>query len=314
MRTYRFAAAALLTLLVSPPLLAAQAPAASASDETHFSRTIQVGRGSSLSLSNLAGGITVRAGRGGEIRIDATKNGGEPDRVEIDVAEHAGRVEVHTVHRYGNDRASVTFDVTVPADASVDLRSISGNIEVSGVQGGVRAESVSGSVTADAVAHVDRLKSVSGNVRITGASADGDITTGSISGSVTIRNLKADGLDLSTVSGDMTLDGITCNRATIRTVSGNVDYAGPLARNGRYEVTSHSGDITLRLAGRTGFEFDGTSFSGDIHSDFPITIQDTGDSGRRFGPQRHAVHGTFGDASALVTVRTFSGDISVKRQ
>jgi DUF4097 and DUF4098 domain-containing protein YvlB len=286
--------------------------------ENRFSRTVQVGRDSSLAVSNIAGEVTVHTGRSGEMRIEANKRvrGGsdqDAERVRIDVAEHGGRVEVRTIHTGENDHTSVDFTITVPPDASVDLRSISGNIQVAGVQGGVRAESVSGNVTVGSAAHLDRIKSVSGDVRITGGSSDADVDTGSISGNVTITNLKAPGLTLSTVSGDMVLDGMTLDRVSIRSVSGDVDYTGALARNGRYEISSHSGDITLRLAGQTGFEFDATSFSGDIQSDFPITIHDTG-SDNRHGPRQHAVHGTFGDASALLTVRTFSGDVKVKRR
>jgi DUF4097 and DUF4098 domain-containing protein YvlB len=296
------------------PAEPALAEAGQQSDEARFSRTIQVGRGSSLTVSNVSGDIIVRAGRSGEMSIQAIKDGRDVDRVSIDVAEHGGRVEVRTVRRGGSDHVSVNFTIAVPPDASVDLHSISGNIQVADVKGGMRAESVSGNVTAVSVSHLDHLKSVSGDVKITDGSADGDVSTGSVSGNVTIRNLKnVQGLELSTVSGDITLEGLACQRASIRTVSGEISYSGALSSNGRYEISSHSGDIVLRLAGDTGFEFDGTSFSGDIESDFPITIHGTAEGNRR-GPRRHEIHGTFGNASALLTVRSFSGDILIRRQ
>jgi DUF4097 and DUF4098 domain-containing protein YvlB len=299
------------------PANPAPAEASQQSDEARFSRKVQVGRDSSLTVSNISGDIIVRAGRSGEISIQALKDGSDVDRVSIDVAEHGGRVEVRTVRRGGSDHVSVNFTIAVPPDASVDLHSISGNIQVADVKGGMRAESVSGNVTAVSVSHLDRLKSVSGDVKITDGSADGDLSTGSVSGNVTIRNLKnLQGLELSTVSGDVALDGLACERASIRTVSGEIGYSGALASNGRYEISSHSGDIVLRLAGETGFEFDGTSFSGDIESDFPITIHGTNDEegDHRRGPRRHAIHGTFGNASALLTVRSFSGDITIRRR
>jgi DUF4097 and DUF4098 domain-containing protein YvlB len=284
-------------------------------DSARFSRTIKVGRNSSLTISNISGNITVTGGPGDEMRIEGLKRSGggdERNAVDIDVAEHAGRVEVRTQYRGGSNHASVDYTVTVPTDAAVYLRSVSGNVRVSRVQGETRAESISGNVAVDGVTHLDKASSVSGNVEIADGAADGDLSTGSVSGRVTIHGLKAQGLDVSSVSGDLTLTGITCPRVGARTVSGTFTFDGTLEKNGRYEISSHSGDIRLRLNGSTGFELNASSFSGDVDSDYPIVIHDTGgDRGR--SRQRHAIHGTFGDASALLTIRTFSGNISLQR-
>ncbi|MDE3154059.1 MAG: DUF4097 family beta strand repeat protein [Acidobacteriota bacterium] len=287
-------------------------------DAAQFSRTVTVGAASSLTVSNLSGRITVTGTSGHEIRIDAAKRaGGGPargsqlDDVNIDVAEHGDRVEVRTLYRGGSSHVSVDYTIAVPSDASVYLRSVSGDVKVSKVQGDVRAESVSGEVAVSDVTHLDKASSVSGDVSITRAAADTDLSTGSVSGNVTIRGLKAQGLDLSSVSGDLSLTDATCSRVSARTVSGRFTFEGPLAKNGRYEISSHSGDIQLRLTGATGFELNASSFSGDIDTDYPITIRDTEGAGRR---TRHAIHGTFGDASALLSIRTFSGDISLKKQ
>ena len=56
----------------------------------------------------------------------------------------------------------------------------------------------------------------------------------------------------------------------MKAVNGNIDYAGDLAKNGRYQFTSHSGDIRLVLSGATGFELQANSFSGTVRSDFAI--------------------------------------------
>ena len=41
-------------------------------------------------------------------------------------------------------------------------------------------------------------------------------------------------------------------------------FSGALARNGRYELKSFSGEVRVILAGNTGFEVDANSFSGDV--------------------------------------------------
>ena len=295
-----------------------------------FSRKVKIGRDGRVSVSNISGDIVVTAGSGDEVSIEAVKrtrgDRSELAGVEIVVDERAGRVDVHAEHdRYRSDRgrrgdsASVDFTVTVPASASVDVHSISGSVKVTGVRGAVRAETVSGNVAATDTPNLEHAKSVSGNVTLTGAAAEGDLSAGSVSGNITAKGLKARGLDLGSVSGDVTLTDVDCERLTIKSVSGSVEYAGAIARNGRYEINSHSGTVRLMLANPSGFELNANSFSGSIRSDLPLTIG--GDSSRdrdasrgRRGNDSHNMRATFGDGSATLSIRTFSGDIVIAKR
>jgi len=68
------------------------------------------------------------------------------------------------------------------------------------------------------------------------------------------------------------------------------------------------------LVGDTGFELNADTFSGSIHSDIPLTLGASArDDRRRFGPGRRT-RATFGDGSAALTVRTFSGDINISKR
>src|SRR2546422_320874 len=120
-----------------------------------------------------------------------------------------------------------------------------------------------------------------------------------------------------TVSGDVVLTNVTCDRLGVKSVSGNIEYSGTLARNGRYDVNTHSGTVRLTLSGSTGFELTGTTFSGSIRSELPLTIggereRDTGI--RRRGARNRSIRATFGDGSAALTLRTFSGDIIIAKR
>ena len=87
------------------------------------------------------------------------------------------------------------------------------------------------------------------------------------------------------------------------------------SKGGRYEINSHSGNVRLALSGNTGFELNANSFSGSIRSDFPVTLGGTSarsDRGRQ-GPG-HATHAVFGDGSATLNLRTFSGDIVLTKR
>jgi len=195
------------------------------------------------------------------------------------------------------------------------VKSVSGNVKVSAVQGAVRAETISGTVTTASTPRLEAAKSVSGDVDLTDASADSDLNASSVSGMIRAKGLKARALDLGTISGDVLLSNVSCDRLGVRSVSGNVEYAGVLAKNGRYDINSHSGTIRLTLSSNVGFELNANSFSGSLRSDLPLTIGPTTarTDRRRPGPG-HSTHAVFGDGSAMLTIRTFSGDIVISKR
>jgi DUF4097 and DUF4098 domain-containing protein YvlB len=160
------------------------------------------------------------------------------------------------------------------------------------------------------------VKTVSGDIEVTDASTDGEVTVSTVSGDLTARGLKARALDLSSVSGDVILTNVTTERAMVKSVSGGIEYNGPLARGGRYEMTAHSGTIRLAVSGTTGFDLEATTFNGDVRSDFPLTLRaGTEDADGRGGRGRmnRSIRGAFGDASAIVNLKSFSGDIVITK-
>jgi DUF4097 and DUF4098 domain-containing protein YvlB len=224
----------------------------------------------------------------------------------------ADRVEVRTEFGRHDSEAEVDYKVEMPMDASLIVRTISGDINVSNVRGDVQVDSTSGDVQASGTPRLSHLATVSGDVRMDDAGTPDTFTGGTVSGDFVAKELKARAVEISTVSGDVTLTNITCDRAQIRTVNGSVGYTGPLAKGGRYELNSHSGDVTLWLVGDAGFELTAKTFNGDVRADVPITMAQTPHGGGIPGmPGNHEIRGTFGDGSALVVVRTFSGDVVV---
>jgi DUF4097 and DUF4098 domain-containing protein YvlB len=212
---------------------------------------------------------------------------------------------------------AVDFTLIVPVSASLELHSVSGSIKVSGVRGAVREESVSGDVTATDTPKLEAAKTISGNVLISGVSVDGELTVGSVSGNVTARGVKVHGLDLGSVSGNVTVTDATCDRLGVKSVNGTIEYAGTITKAGRYDLNTHSGSVRLSLTNPPGFELNATTFSGAIRSDFPMTIggaADARDRGRRTLMNNRSMRATFGDGSATLTIRTFSGDIVISKK
>ena len=291
----------------------------------HFTRKVKIGRDGRVSVGNISGDITVTTGGGDEVSIDAVKRtrGDQRELAEVRIAvdDRSGRVDVRTEYnsdrgfRNGNNRVSVDFTVVVPPGASIDLKSISGSVKVTGVKGAVRAETVSGNVTTSDTPRVEVAKSISGNVLLTGITIDGDLSAGTVSGTLTAKGVKAHALDLGSVSGDVVVTDVTCDRLNAKSVSGGFEYTGSINRGGVYDVNVHSGNVRFVIANPSGFELTASTFSGNIRSDLPLTLGGSGDaSSRRRGISNRSVRATFGDGSATLTLRTFSGDIVIAKR
>lgn len=300
-----------------------------------FSRKLKISRDGRVSVANIAGDIVVTTGGSDEVSIEAVKRTRGPQselaRVQILVDERPGRIDVRTDHgQYyrrddrdrdrDSDHVSVDYTLTVPASVAVDLKSVSGSIKVTASRGAVRAESISGEVTATDTPNLELAKSVSGNVTLSGVSTDGDLSAGSISGTVFAKSVKVRGLALSSVSGDVKVTDVTCDRFTAKSVSGSVEYDGAIVKGGTYDINVHSGNVRLTLANPAGFVLNANSFSGSIRSDLALTIggdsnqRDRDSRTRRFGLSNHSMRATYGDGSATVTVRTFSGDVVIAKR
>jgi DUF4097 and DUF4098 domain-containing protein YvlB len=286
---------------------AAQNPSAAlgASEVTErFSRTSHLDANGAFDLTNISGNIVITAGSGRDVIIEAVKRVQRPNpnaarallqMIEIQVVEEANRIDIRTVYpRPRNFPGSVDYTITVPADANVTVKATTGSIRATGIR-------------------IDALKTVSGDIELVDASAVPFATASAVSGNITVRGLKASAIQLTTVTGNLRVDNAQSDRLMARAVSGNIDYAGDLARSGRYEFISHSGDVRLILSGATGFEMQANSFSGTVRSDFPINRRGVEGRGRGAATPR-AIRGAFGDASAMLVLRAFSGNISIARR
>jgi hypothetical protein len=266
--------------------------------------------------------------------------------IEIQVMERPGRVSVRTAYPRvsGGVSAAVDYTVAVPIDASVDLSSISGDLRVTNVKGELRLETVNGSVKAGQAPRLGLAKTVSGNVEITGP-IEGELLASSMTGALLLTGVKARALELTTISGDVVLNDVLVDRAMrVRSVNGDLQFSGALTRNGHYDLNSHSGRIRFMVPAVPGFELDASTFSGNLRSDLPLTIISRRDP-RTDEPPRpptppappapprpdrpgeraritvrdrarggsQTIRGTFGDASAYIVVRTFSGDIVIEK-
>jgi DUF4097 and DUF4098 domain-containing protein YvlB len=292
-------------------------------DTDRVSRKVRIGKDGRVSISNVSGDIVVSTSSGDEVSIDAIKRGSRSDfdRVRIVIDDRPGRVDIRTDYGFpwrSGTNVSVDYNVAVPADVSLDVNSVSGQIRIDGVKGSIRLGSVSGNITASNTPRVEFLRTVSGEIALGNISHDGALSASSVSGNIVLNGVKTRTLDLNTVSGEIRLRDAAVGGLTAKSLSGSVEYAGTLARSGRYEVNSHSGSVRFSLADNPGFELNAGSFAGSIRSDFQMTVGGDRNPDVRRGRGRRgpgdSLQATYGDGSASLNVRTFSGSIVIARR
>jgi DUF4097 and DUF4098 domain-containing protein YvlB len=293
-------------------------------------RTLKLGATGELSLSNIAGDVTVTKGNGADTTIDIVKTARARTAddakamlgaVNIAITERNGRAEVKAEFPqseqggYGWGRrgtnVSVSYTVSTPAGTRLTISSISGNVRVSDVKGDLTVNTISGGVRLANAGRIASAKSVSGSVEILDTQIDGAVEAQSVSGGVVLRKVTARRVNVGSVSGAVQIEDVQCDRVEAHSISGDVQYGGALAKGGRYELTSHSGNVRVDVAGNTGFELEANSFSGSVRSDLPLTSSSTGDGGPM---RRRALRGVYGDGSAVLSVTTFSGSVVVSKR
>jgi hypothetical protein len=281
-------------------------------------RTFAVSRGSTLDVSNVAGDVRIGTERGVAIVVHAVRrlrgSGRRDDArlqdLRLEMSQVGNRVEVRARgSRSGRSSGAIDLMVSVPPDATVLARSVSGLVTLTGVEGEARLETVSGNVEAHRALNLAMAKSVSGDVTVRDVASAGILILGNVSGAVVATGVRARGLEAASVSGSLRLDGIAAQRVLAKAVSGDIDFGGALLAGGRFEFTSHSGDVRLRLPAAASFDLQADTYSGRLTSDFPVTLQSS-----RAGRSSRAIRGVAGDGAAQLIVRSFSGDVTIGRQ
>ncbi len=178
--------------------------------------------------------------------------------VPVEITERGTRVEARTRYPSGDDRrrtgrrnlnVSVAFTVAAPEGTRILVKSISGNISVRDILGGLTLESVSGAIRIANAGRMVNGRSISGDIELNDTKVEGALEAGTISGTVRLRRLTARSLTVNSVSGSVVMEDVTAERVGAQSISGDITYGGDLQPNGNYELTSHSGNVRLALAG-----------------------------------------------------------------
>ncbi len=261
--------------------------------------TLAVRAGARLELQNISGTVQIRGTRRQDVRVHASF-----DRARIEIDASPTHIEIRTVPRHG--MGDVDYTIDVPAELGLTVNAVQSDIDVRDVCGEAELQSVSGEVTLTCARGIVSVQSVSGDVTV--GDVRGRLDATAISGGLTVSNSRAD-VTAHSVSGDVTLDRVDGQDLSAETVSGEISFAGPIHEGGRYRFQSHNGDLTIRPDGALNATVEVSTFSGDLESDYPVTLTPGGRT--RMSPREFEF--TVGNGNARLSLGSFSGTIYLRR-
>ena len=197
----------------------------------------------------------------------------------------------------------VDLKVKVPRGSEVDVTAVSADVNSTGVTGTQRLKSVSGSIRAD-IAQADvEAKTVSGDVTLHGEGKPAELHLTTISGSIRLERGAGD-VEANTTSGEINMQVDSGRSIRMRTISGDLVFRGSLTKDADVDAQTVSGDVKLHAKPETAYEYEVTTFSGDIDNCFDVKSERTS----RYGPGER-LSGSRGDGNGgHVRVKTMSGD------
>jgi DUF4097 and DUF4098 domain-containing protein YvlB len=254
--------------LLSLGFIACLALPAAAQNRGDFRWEKALAAGNEVSIHNINGDIKVTPSTNGRVSVVGIKRGNNRyfDRIKAEVQESSHGIVVCVVQE---DADSYCDDRGVHSrGGDHDWNHVSMDLEVA----------IPANVTVSA-------GSVSGNVDITGA--NGDVEAGSVSGDIRLARLRA-------------------SSVRAHTVSGNVDVrVDAFTGRGDLSFRSVSGDVTLEVPRGFDADISMSTVSGDMNSDFPVTLG----NGRM--SHRH-IEARIGNGGRRLDVSTVSGSLTLR--
>ena len=261
------------------------------SAERTFERTFPVSGTVALDVNTDAGGILVRTGAPGTVRVRGTLKRQWSLLGGFDVDDRIRQLEANppieangdTIRVAVRDKSllrgiSMRLEIDTPTQTGLRARTDSGGIEVHGIQGPIDCQTDSGGVRATEIGGDVHVKTDSGGIHIRKAS--GEVHAHADSGGIEAMEV-AGRVEAETDSGGIRISQTQPASIHARADSGGADIA--LAPNGGYYITARSAN-------------------GRVHADKVTLARE---------PSRGALDGKLRAGGPLVDVRVDSGSVSI---
>jgi DUF4097 and DUF4098 domain-containing protein YvlB len=245
-----------------------------------------------VAIENSAGRIQVKAWTKNEVMVAWTNASG---KVSVETEQAGNRVEVATRMNGDSvsaDESKTDFEITVPIESELSVRTDSGNVTV---------DSVHGDMTFDTVGANLQLSDVNGYTVV--KTIDGSLVCTRCSGK----------LESNSISGNVQLLQPSLDSVRVQTSSGNIYFDGSFLSRGIYIMKNFSGTIEVHFSSSDSFDVNATSLKGDVINQASFK-PDTHGSPHPASKWGHSLFGTMNEGHAKVELSSFSGTIKILKR
>jgi len=256
-----------------------------------------------VQIVNVSGNIEVIGWDKAEVAVNADL---DTDATRVEIKSDKGRTSVRVSPASGGSSSgAVRLTVRVPQLSEVDVSAVNATLSSRGVLGRQELHTVSGDVRADIAAANVEVKTVSGNVKLQGTGEPDHLRVESVSGDVTLTKGAGD-LEATTVSGELNVALASARTVHIHTTSGDITFNVSIGHGALIEGETISGEFKVRASAAAGYQYEVSSFSGDINNCFGQEAERTS----QHGPGTR-LSGKRGAGDGELRLRSLSGDISL---
>lgn len=247
----------------------------------------------SVAIELECGALVVRGSERQTVKVGGSVE--DPDALHVVSSPGRVSIEVESEH-HGRNCGDLVIEV--PAHTAIDVELVSASVRVEGVTGPLDLETLSGAIAVSGKpARID-ASSISGEIRVT--AEVGRLQVETVSGAIGLAGVGGT-LELSSVSGEIRVDASSVLEAlSAESVSGAIVVSGALAAQGRIDIESHAGPISITLPGATNAIVSWSTFAGKVSN--------------RFGGVAENQQIRLGTGDGRVELETFTGAIDLVRR
>jgi DUF4097 and DUF4098 domain-containing protein YvlB len=246
-------------------------------------------------IQNVGNGrIEVKSWKNQEIVVSSTQ---ASNKILVESEQVGDRVDVTSSIVDKSAQASemeANFQLTVPEETELQLKTQTGLIYVEQVMGDMTLESVAGDV---------HLKEVSGYIIV-------KTTGGSLVCTQCAGKLKFD-----SVSGSAQILQPGLNNVTLHTMTGNILFDGDFVRTGLYSMSSGKGLVEVRFSGTDSFDLNAQTAMGTVDNRAAAYLKPDSHGVRHMATKfTKGLFGTVGAGLAKVELSSYSGTIRILKR
>jgi DUF4097 and DUF4098 domain-containing protein YvlB len=250
-------------------------------------------------LDNIVNGrIEVKSWKNSEVVVTSSAVAG---KVNIDIEQVGDRIDINassTEPSTGPHDIEANFQLIVPEQTELQLRTQTGLILVEQVNGDMKLQSVAGDV---------HLKEVSGYIIVK--------TTG---GSL-VCTMCSGQLEFNSISGSAQILQPSLKKVDLMTTTGNILYDGDFLRTGLYTMNSGRGLVEVRFSGNDSFDLNAKTSRGTVDNQAADYVKPDTHGKKHAKPDFAAnslreLSGTVGQGFAKVDLSSYSGTIRILKR